>query len=79
MHGSMFTLKFGVAEGDDITRADLVVLLDRGVGEVGVDEGAIGTGADRLECVIEGFEEVEDKSVGAAVTDNVIFLCRRGF
>lgn len=79
MHSSMFALEFGIAESDNVTRADLVVLLDRGVGQVGVDEGAVCTGTDWFECIIEGFEEIKDEGVGAAITDDVVLLCRCGF
>ena len=44
------TLKFRVPKRDNVPRADLVELLDRGVGEVGVDEGAVGAIADRGKC-----------------------------
>jgi len=49
MQGAMLALEAGVAERDDIAGADLIELGDGGVGEVGVDEGAVGAGADGQE------------------------------
>ena len=56
--------KFRIAETDNVARSDLVELLGRGVGEVGVDGGAVGARADGEEGV--GGEEREDEGVCAA-------------
>ena len=74
MHGAAVALKAGVAEGDDVTRPDLVELGDGGVGEVGVDESAVGAGADGEQGVGQGGKEVEDEGVRAAVADGAVLL-----
>lgn len=67
--------EFRIAERDDVAGADLIKLLGGGVGEVRVDGGAIGAGADGLEDNGgERVEEGEDESVGGAVAEGgVVF------
>ena len=74
VHGPTVALKAGIAEGDDIAGADLVVLLHRGVRHVGVDEGAVGTDADGEEGVGKGFQEFQDQGVGCSVADGAVLL-----
>lgn len=67
--------KLGIPERHDIAGPDLVELLGRGVGEVRVDGGAVGAGADGLEDGGgEGLEEVEDEGVRGAVADGGVGL-----
>ena len=73
------TLEFSVTKGNDVAGPDLVVLLDRGVGEVGVDEGAVGAGADGEEHGGERGEEVVDEGVGRAVADDGVLFAFGGF
>lgn len=74
VHGAAVALEAGVAERHDVARSDLVELRDGGVGEVGVDEGAVGARADGPEGVGEGREEVVDQRVRAAVADHAVLL-----
>jgi len=74
IHGAAVALKAGVAEGDDVAGPDLVELGDGGVGEVGVDESAVGAGADGEQGVGQGGKEVEDEGVRAAVADGAVLL-----
>lgn len=74
MHGAAVALKAGVAERDDVAGPNLVELRDGGVGEVGVDEGAIGARADGEQGLGEGREQVEHQCVRAAVADHAVLL-----
>lgn len=58
LHRAVTALEARVAEGDDITWTNLVVLHRRGVGEVGVDEAAVRAGADGLKGGALGFDEL---------------------
>ncbi len=42
MKTTFVTLKFGIAEADDIASPDLVVLLDGRIGQIGVDQSTVG-------------------------------------
>lgn len=79
VHGAVFALQLGIAQSDNVARTNLVELLDRGVGEVGVDEGAVGSSAHGSECVGKGFEEIEDEGVGRAIADDVVLFGGCGF
>lgn len=72
VHGAAVALEAGVAEGDDVAGPDLVELRDGGVGEVGVDEGAVGARADGEQGIGEGREQLDDQRVRAAVADHAV-------
>lgn len=75
VHGAgVLAFELGVAQGDDVSRADFVELHDGRVGEVGVDEGAEGARADGLKGFGLCFDEVGDEREGRAVADGGVFL-----
>jgi hypothetical protein len=79
VHRAVFTLQLCIAEGDDITRADLVELLDGGVGEIGINQSAVSSVSNRFEGVGERVEKVKDQGVGAAIADDVVLFRGCGF
>ena len=75
MHCPLMTLKFRVPKRDNVPGPDLVKLLDGRVGEVGVDERAVGAipnrGKRRREVVAE---DVGDEGLWGAVGYGGFFL-----
>lgn len=74
MHGPRLALELRVAEDNDVAGADFVKGLGGRIGEVSVDEGAVGAGRDGGQGGAVGFEEVVDEGEGGAVADDGVLL-----
>jgi len=71
----VLTLELGITQRDDVAGADLVVLLGGGVGQVAVDDGAVGASSNWQQGVCERFEKLLDQALWCAVSDDG-FLAR---
>lgn len=69
VHGAAVTLEARVPEADNVTGTDLIILLHRSIGKVGVNEGTVGARPDGEQCVGEWGQEMMDQSVGSAVSN----------
>ncbi|KAI6876472.1 hypothetical protein KC338_g247 [Hortaea werneckii] len=79
LEGAVVAFEFGVAEGEDVPRPDLVVLHGGRIGEVGVDEGAVGADADGEERILAGgpLDELQGEVFWPTLADSSVFLRRR--
>lgn len=79
VHGAAVALEAGVAEADDVTGADLVVLGYGGVRQVGVHQGTVASGSDGKEGIGQRIEQVLDQPVRGTVANGRVLDRVDGF